>query len=106
VPVFWLAGEDHDFAEVHATLLLDRYTPTRVAYDDGRPPDANRGPVGRLTLGAPVAAALDAAEAALPPTPHAAELIAALRADWAPGTRWRDAFARTLRRQTAGAGLV
>src|SRR5690606_36242902 len=67
VPVFWLAGEDHDFAEVHATLLLDRYTPTRVAYDDGRPPDANRGPVGRLTLGAPVAAALDAAEAALPP---------------------------------------
>ena len=106
VPVFWLAGEDHDFAEVHATTLLDRYTPVRAVYDDGLSPEANRGPVGRLRLGPAVEAALDAAAAALPPTPSAAAVAAQLRADWAPGTRWRDAFARTLRRQTAGAGLV
>lgn len=106
VPVFWLAGEDHDFAEVQDTTLLAHPAPVRVVYDDRRPPDANRGPVGRLTLGAPVEAALEAAAAVLPPTPFAAALVAAVRADWQPGTCWRDAFARTLRRQTAGAGLV
>ena len=114
VPVFWLADEDHDFAEVHATTLLDpspgagaaRYASVPAAYVDGVPPDANRGPVGRLTLGPSVVEALDAVEAALPPTPAAAALLEGLRADWAPGTRWRDAFARTLRRLTAGAGLV
>jgi bacillithiol biosynthesis cysteine-adding enzyme BshC len=106
VPVFWLADEDHDFAEVRATTLLGRVAPVRVAYDDGLAPDANRGPVGRLALGTAIAAALDAVAAALPPTPFAAALAGALRADWRPGARWRDAFARTLRRLTAGAGLV
>ena len=48
-------------------------------------PDANRGPVGRLTLGPSIEAALDAAEAALPPTPLAVELVENLRTDWAPG---------------------
>lgn len=38
IPVFWIAGDDHDFQEVDHTWLLDRQSePVRVAYDS--PPE-------------------------------------------------------------------
>ncbi len=38
IPVFWIAGDDHDFEEVNHTWLLDRRSePVRVAYDS--PPE-------------------------------------------------------------------
>ncbi len=34
IPVFWIAGDDHDFAEANHTWLLNREAePTRIAYD-------------------------------------------------------------------------
>jgi len=106
VPVFWLADEDHDFAEVRTATVFHGPDVVRIPYDDGRDAGANRVPVGRIVLSEAVAAALDRLEAALPPSPWKAETVAALRAEWQPGVTWRDAFARTLRRLTAGAGLV
>ncbi len=100
VPVFWLADEDHDFAEVHATTLPNRAEPVRVAYDDGQAPDANRGPVGRIVLGAEIAATVDQLFAAFPQAPDW------VRDVWKPGELWRDAFAHTLRKLTEGNGLV
>ncbi|NNF58494.1 MAG: bacillithiol biosynthesis cysteine-adding enzyme BshC [Rhodothermaceae bacterium] len=106
VPVFWLADEDHDFAEVQTTAVPVGPDLVRIAYDDREPPEVNRGPVGRLVLEErALTHALDAMGGALA-GPFAADALAALRADWQPGTTWRDAFARTLRRLTAGTGLV
>ncbi|HYE97104.1 MAG TPA: bacillithiol biosynthesis BshC, partial [Rubricoccaceae bacterium] len=106
VPVFWLADEDHDFAEVHATAVLSEDGPVRVAYEDGHQASLNRGAVGRLVLGEGIVIVLDAVAAALPRGRHTGALLDDLRTTWAPGARWRDAFARQLASWTAGTGLV
>lgn len=90
VPVFWLAGEDHDYEEVRSTLVLRDNDPVRLALPDA---DA-RTPVGRRTLPEAVADLLDDAEAALRPTEFTADLLAALRDAYQPGRSMRDAFAR------------
>jgi bacillithiol biosynthesis cysteine-adding enzyme BshC len=41
IPVFWIAGDDHDFEEVNHTWLLNRQTePVRISYNS--PPDFER----------------------------------------------------------------
>lgn len=100
IPVFWLADEDHDFAEVHATTLPNGADPIRVVYDDGLDPEANRGPVGHIRFGEAILESVDALFRAFPDAPEW------IRDVWKPGELWRDAFAHTLRRLTAGTGLV
>ena len=102
IPVFWLAGEDHDYDEVRATAVLSGNEPVRIALPES---DA-RTPVGRRTLGDAIAAAADEAEAALRPTEFTPELMAALRDAWQPGRAWRDAFARWMAWLFRGTGLV
>ena len=102
VPVFWLAGEDHDFAEVATVHLLHGDDLQSVAYRDGLPHEDDRGAVGRLALKA--GSALDDLDAALRPTEFTADVTGALREHWADGTSWRDAFARTLRWMLGDAG--
>ena len=52
VPVFWLADEDHDFAEVQRAAFAHDGAVRHAAYNDGRRSDADRGPVGRIVLDA------------------------------------------------------
>ena len=107
VPVFWLAGEDHDFDEVHRTVVPSGEAARTVAYNDGAAPQANRGAVGRLVLDADaIGGALAELRAALPDGPHRDGVLALAETAWAPGRRWRDAFADTLRALTRGTGLV
>ncbi len=100
VPLFWLADEDHDYAEIHATTLPNGADPIRVAYDDGQAPDVNRGPVGRIVLKEQISATVDQLFAAFPQAPDWVPEV------WKPGVLWRDAFAHTLRKMTEGTGLV
>ena len=98
VPVFWLADEDHDFEEIHRATFADGEDVRTVAYDDGRPPGADRGPVGRIVLdeGA-TARALAELDAALPDGPYRADALGLARGAYVPGRTMRDAFARLLR---------
>ena len=102
VPVFWMAGEDHDFEEVRATVVLSGHDPVRIAL----PPDAARTPVGRRVLGPDAAEAVDALEAALHPSAFTPALLAAVRAAYRPGRTMRDAFADLMRYLFAGSGLI
>ena len=102
VPVFWMADEDHDLAEIQrATFARLRGGEAEVrhaTYDDGRDPDDDRGPVGRIVLEEePNARALAELEAALPDGPHRAEALRLARDAYVPGRSMRDAFARLLR---------
>ena len=105
VPVFWLAGEDHDLDEVHGTALARGEAVVRPRY--GAPDETSRVPVGRIRLEAgPLAGALSALERAMPDGPHRDEALDLLRAAWRPGRLWRNAFADTLAALTRGTGLV
>lgn len=49
VPVFWMAGNDHDFDEVKYINLIDLNNKVKkIEYNDGLEPDTNRGEVGNL----------------------------------------------------------
>ncbi|MEM1042129.1 MAG: bacillithiol biosynthesis cysteine-adding enzyme BshC [Bacteroidota bacterium] len=102
VPVFWMAGEDHDFDEVRSILVLGGNDPVRI----GLPPSESRLPVGRRVLGDEVAEAVDALEAALRETEFTPALMQAVRAAYRPGASMRDAFAGLMQHLFAGSGLV
>jgi len=66
VPVFWVAGDDHDFAEInHCTVLGADGRPVRIALRE-RPADAPMRPAYKELVGEDGATALAALEAALP----------------------------------------
>ena len=97
VPVFWLADEDHDFAEVWRARFSRGEDVLEAVYDDGQDPDADRGAVGRIVLEAEATEkALAGLEAALE-GPHRDAALEAARAAYAPGRTMRDAFALLLR---------
>lgn len=98
VPVFWLADEDHDFAEIHRAAFADGEDVRYCNYDDGEPPEVDRGAVGRIVLDeSATARALAELERALPDGPGRADALALARDAYVPGRTMRDAFATLLR---------
>jgi bacillithiol biosynthesis cysteine-adding enzyme BshC len=92
VPVFWLATEDHDFAEVNHVWVFDAgHHPKRVETVRS----ASEQPVGGVSLPAPPVAAL---AAALEGLPYAAEVVAEVEACYTPGCTMGGAFQALLRR--------
>lgn len=107
IPIFWLADEDHDFAEIRSTTFAYNGDARTVTYDDGRPPEANRGPVGRIVLEEEALSdVFETLEGVISPSPFQGEAIAIAREAYIAGRSMRDAFALLLRRMTAGTGLV
>lgn len=93
VPVFWLAGDDHDFAEAAGAAWLD---------DEGglvrhvlrvRPAGAPGTPMAREPLGADVVPALAAIERTLRGGPHREETLDWIHRHWRPEATVAGAFA-------------
>jgi bacillithiol biosynthesis cysteine-adding enzyme BshC len=100
VPVFWLATEDHDLAEVNQVSIpgsdgsLQRLTaPTQGL------PDA---PVGTIRFGSEIEAVVEAAAGLLGPT----EVSDFLREAYRPGESFGSAFARLFARVFADWGVI
>jgi bacillithiol biosynthesis cysteine-adding enzyme BshC len=102
VPVFWMAGEDHDFDEVRATVVLSGNDPVRIAL----PPDDTRTPVGRRVFGDEITEAVEALAETLRETEFSPDLMEAVCAAYRPGATMRDAFAGLMRHLFASSGLV
>jgi bacillithiol biosynthesis cysteine-adding enzyme BshC len=101
VPVFWLATEDHDLAEVdHAWVFDQNITPQKISLTS---PSAAGGPVGEVRLGdLPIAALREA----LGNLPHADEVIALVENAYRPDATLGSAFRTLLRTVLADFGLL
>src|SRR5215471_5810906 len=96
VPVFWLATEDHDFAEVnHAWVFDSEHRPHKIETRRA----ASEQPVGGVTLPAPPVDELRTALAGLPFADDVSQLAAEA---YLPGSTMGKAFAGLLRRILAG----
>ncbi|MBI1722828.1 MAG: bacillithiol biosynthesis cysteine-adding enzyme BshC [Gemmatimonadetes bacterium] len=96
VPVFWVAGDDHDFAEInHCDVLGADGRASRIVLRE-RAPDAPMLPAYRETVGREGEAALRTMESLLPPSEFRAETIAWLARAYEPGHSMADAYALAL----------
>ena len=100
VPVFWLATEDHDLAEVnHIALLSSEGPPEKIAASSQGTTDA---PVGTIRFGAEIEAAVEQAATLLGDT----EVTAWLRESYRPGETLGSGFARLFARLFANWGVI
>ncbi|MDQ6678317.1 MAG: bacillithiol biosynthesis cysteine-adding enzyme BshC [Acidobacteriota bacterium] len=92
VPLFWLATEDHDFAEInHAWVFDSNFTPTKLNASTVPPPDQ---PVGLIPVDSLDFAALRTALAGLP---FAEEVIALTESAYGSGSTFGRSFGTLLR---------
>lgn len=105
VPVFWVAGEDHDWVEVRTASVLDAdFKRHEIPLADI--PGAGEQPVDALVLNDDITAALAALEAALPATEFTPDVVARLRRHYQPGVSMARAFACWLDDLLGAHGLV
>ena len=101
VPVFWLATEDHDLAEVdHAWVFNHAAAPTKIVIPETA---ASGGPVGEVRLGHVPFAEL---REALGHLPFADEVVARLALAYNPEATFGAAFGSFLRELLKDCGLL
>ncbi len=105
VPVFWIATEDHDFAEVAFAEFINRdcrLSNVSVANEIHR-----KGlPVGHAILDNSIERTIDELLHALPQNEFSAELAALVRDSYQPQRKFGDAFAAILTKLTSERGLI
>lgn len=100
VPVFWLATEDHDLAEVSTCWTFDTsHNPVQLRVTDG----ASDRPVGGIPIADPP---LDALRASLNGFAHGDEIFERVRAAYHPGATFGAAFTQLLRGLLSEYGLL
>jgi bacillithiol biosynthesis cysteine-adding enzyme BshC len=101
VPIFWLASEDHDLAEVnHAWLFDQNSVPARVSVAEEI---TNGGPVGDVSLGPEP---LRGVREALGDLPFADEAFQRLSGTYVPGATFSSAFKAFLQDILGDFGLL
>jgi len=106
VPVFWVAGDDHDFAEINHCAVLGADGAMHAVALRERPAGAPMLPAYRETVAPGGEEALAALEAALPPSDFRSETLAWLRAAYLPERSMAEAFALALAELLAPFGVV
>lgn len=104
VPVFWVASEDHDFAEIEWASVLDRDSSLkRIQVDLSNEESA---PVGWLRYKQDVAAAVGECLSLLPQSEFQDELRGILESSYKPEQSPVDSFGRMMVRLFAASGLI
>lgn len=105
VPMFWLAADDHDLAEIDHAAIFDRDGRLRtVRYATSAETGARR--VSRLTFGQDITRWLDDALAVLPDGPGRGDVEKVLRNAYLPDRSWSDAFGCLAAQWFGGSGLI
>jgi bacillithiol biosynthesis cysteine-adding enzyme BshC len=102
VPIFWLATEDHDFAEVnHAWIFGAPHVPVEVAAQADT--NGRQRPVGGIVIDRPP---VDELAAVLKTLPHGDEVTALVREAYQPGATLGGAFHALLKKILAKLDLI
>src|SRR6185436_5877416 len=95
VPVFWVAADDHDFAEIRSTTVLDETGQIHdVRYSPHREPVGQ--PAAAIALDDTVSALVEELRGRLPAGLHRDEVLSLVAACYRPGATLSEAFARLL----------
>jgi bacillithiol synthase len=101
VPIFWLATEDHDFAEVNHSFVFDTdHRPVSLSVPGA---DISERPVGTIPLDQPP---LEQLRATLAAFPYGAEVADLVEQTYRPGVTFGAAFQALLQRLLAKLGLL
>ena len=101
VPIFWLATEDHDFAEVNHSLVFDAdHRPLTLSVNGI---DAPEHPVGAIPISDPP---VDKLRQALSGFPYGDEVTRIVAESYPPGATFGAAFQALLQRLLAKLGLL
>jgi bacillithiol biosynthesis cysteine-adding enzyme BshC len=105
VPVFWIATEDHDFAEVAWAEFINRDCALEKV---SVPAELHQesSPVGLVKLDQSIESVIETLLKALPNSEFTDEVERLLRDAYTPGAAYGDAFARTVAALTAKYGLI
>lgn len=105
IPVFWIATEDHDFAEIAETFVHNRNG--QLSEIKWLPENRIEGlPVGKITFDESVKITVEALFAELPKNEYSAELQNLVRDAYQPGQTIGDAFARMMASLFGKHGLI
>jgi bacillithiol biosynthesis cysteine-adding enzyme BshC len=101
VPVFWVASEDHDFAEIRSVCVLDKDGVIRqLRYSPREEPSGQ--PAHQIVLDDTVASLVGELREALPRRPGHEEILGAVEECYRPGQTLSEAFAALLSRLLPG----
>jgi bacillithiol biosynthesis cysteine-adding enzyme BshC len=106
VPVFWIAGDDHDFAEASRASWISAEGMVRTAALPTRPPDAPLTPLYRESLGPAIEGVLGALATDLPASEFRDTTIEWLRRHYYPSATVAGSFAGALAELLAPVGVV
>lgn len=95
VPVFWIAGDDHDWDEIGRTRILDPANELRTL-SIGPPPGYEGRPAGPVPLGPQIEERIGELSQLLPASEFAGIYLDLVRDAYRPDATVSSAFARTL----------
>jgi bacillithiol biosynthesis cysteine-adding enzyme BshC len=105
VPVFWMAAEDHDFAEVALAEFIGRDCQLRQVNIDTHLHNEAQ-PVGHVRLDKSITAVIDQLFDLLPASEFAADMKSLVQQAWQPGRSYSEAFATMMTSLLGRYGLV
>jgi bacillithiol biosynthesis cysteine-adding enzyme BshC len=105
VPVFWIAAEDHDFAEVALAEFIGRDCQLKqVSVDPNLHEEAQ--PVGYVKLDQSITTVIDELFELLPASEFAGDMKSLVQEAWQPGRSFSDAFAAMMTVLLGRYGLI
>ncbi|HEY2963368.1 MAG TPA: bacillithiol biosynthesis cysteine-adding enzyme BshC [Pyrinomonadaceae bacterium] len=105
VPVFWIAAEDHDFAEVALAEFIGRDCQLKqVNVETGIHREGQ--PVGHVVLDESISAVIDRLFELLPASEFASDMKSLVQKAWQPGRSYADSFATMMTSLLGSHGLI
>lgn len=95
VPVFWIAGDDHDWQEIGRTRVIDRQNRLRTLAIEAPAGHQHRS-AGQAPLDPAIEALIDELTEVLPPSEFVSFYLERVREAYRPGATVSSAFAETL----------